>query len=154
MKLTKDLRQAYGAIFFRPTSLFQMPPRPRPTLRLRWRCARGVHPEMQRKPFCLGNFLRSSGAFFGAGVEDVKRRNTTPDALDTTTSRNKKKPTKDLHQTYTAVFLSAMSMFQAIQRRTKKCAPRLCARERYVAGQTMSSKAPPGARWRRTLGEP
>jgi hypothetical protein len=99
-------------------------------------------PEMQRKLFSLWRFPRPSGPFFGAGVEDVKRQNTTHDALDTTTSRNKKKPTKDLHQTYNAVFLSAMPVFRATQIVGPKGAPGLCARERYVAGQTRSSKAP------------
>jgi hypothetical protein len=92
-----------------------------------------MHPEMQRKLFSLWNFPRPSGPCFGAGVEDVKRRNTTGDPLDTTTSRNKKKSTKDLHQAYTAVFLSAMSVFRATQM-VGQSAPGLCARGRYVAG--------------------
>jgi hypothetical protein len=51
----------------------------------------------------------------------VNRQSTTHDALDTTTSKNKKKTTKDLHQTYAAAFLSVMSVFRAkIDRRTKK----------------------------------
>jgi hypothetical protein len=70
---------------------------------------------MQRKPFRLCNFPNRVSHLFGARAEDVKRRNTTHDALDTTTSRNKKKPTKGLHQTYIAAFLSAISMFQAIK---------------------------------------
>src|SRR5215472_14538235 len=97
-----------------------------------------MHPEMQRKPFCLWNFSRSSGPFFGVSVDDVKRRNTTHDALDITTSRNKKKPTKDLPQTYTAVFLSATSMFRAIKivgqkkRARIMCPWTLCGRPNYV----------------------
>jgi hypothetical protein len=79
-----------------------------------------AHLETRRKlPYSL-NFLRSGGDFFDTRIQDIRPQTTTHDVPATTKSANKKKMTKDLHQTYVAVFLSSMSMFQATQTVVKR----------------------------------
>jgi len=74
--------------------------------------------EARRKlPYLLG-FPQSGGRSFDIKIQDIRRQATTQDVPDTTKSANKKKMTKDLHQTYAAIFLSLMSMFQATQTAT------------------------------------
>jgi hypothetical protein len=71
--------------------------------------------ETRRKLPYLLNFSAVRWTIFDSKIQDARPQHTTHDVSVTTKSANKKKMTKGLHQTYAAIFLSLMSIFQAAQ---------------------------------------
>jgi hypothetical protein len=117
--MTKDLRQTYVAILSGVVSCFMATQTPMPnpsTSRMSRRALvlrRGTN-----WPIYWASLDRD-GRSFDTRIQNIKRQATTHDVSATTKSANKKKMTKDLRQTYAAIFLSLMSMFQAAQTATQ-----------------------------------
>jgi hypothetical protein len=113
--MTKDLRQTYVAILSGVVSCLMaiQTPIPKPSISRMSRRALVFRRGANRRIYWAS--LDRGGRSFDTVIQDIRRQATTHDVPATTKSAIKKKMTKDLHQTYAAIFLSLMSMFQATQ---------------------------------------